>query len=206
MHLKGIQIPRTINITNAGWPEGRKYCQNLAVGEEYIVFLQHWPNETYTPMDFQEVPYEGTPTAETLKQTCNLTRISPLNSSDLINECPVVSTECGGSGDNETSTTTTRPFVFREHRLIQNSVVSANNSTTKTIFIQPTAPILEVVPSKKGDAVDQGHLSHPLHTVNDDLKSVQKKLPQGDNPKNIVGKQHFNLFCIIAAIFFVLIQ
>jgi len=156
--FKGIQTPRTINITNAGWPEGRKYCQNLAVGEEYIVFLQHWPNQTYTSMDFEEVPYEGTPTADTLKQTCNLTRLSPYNSSDLINECPVVSTssECGGSGDNETSSTTTTTttarssFELKEHRIYPNFVLSANNSTVKTSSVQSsTVPVLEILPKKQ---------------------------------------------------------
>jgi len=216
--FKGRQTPRTINITNAGWPEGRKYCQNLAVGEEYIVFLQRLLNETYTSMDFQEVPYEGTPTADILKQTCNLTRLSPYNSSDFVNECPVVSTsvECGGSGDSETSSSTTTSsslsssssFGIKEHRIYPNAVVSANNSTTKTLFVQSSAvPVFEIVtPNKGNNAINQGHLSHPIHTANEDLKSVQTKLPQGDNPKNIGGKQHFNLFGIIAAIFFVLIQ
>jgi len=211
--LKGIQTPRMINITNAGWPEGRKYCQDLASGEEFVVFLQNWSNETYTPMDFEEVPYDGKPTADMFKQTCNLTRLSPKNTSD-INECPLVSTavECGGRGDDETSTTTlattttSSSFVIKEHRIYPQVVVFANNSTIKTPFLKTsTAPVFEIVSPKVG-TINDGRLSHPIHTANEDLKSVQAKLPIADNPKNNGGEQHFNLFVIIVAIFLTLIQ
>jgi len=208
--LKGSQTPRTINITNAGWAVGRKYCQDLAVGEEYIVFLQYWLNDTYTSMDFEEVPYEGKLTADSLfKNTCNLTRLSPYNISNNVNECPTFSTssECNGTSNNETSTTTIPSFGLKEHRVYQNSVVFTNNSTAKTSVGQgSTLPVLRIATSKS-NVTNDGHLSHPLHTANDDLKNIQSKLPaHGDDRKNKSDKQNISLFVIISAIFISLLQ
>ncbi|CAF0978245.1 unnamed protein product [Didymodactylos carnosus] len=91
--FKGKPTNHTISISQAGFTSGRNYCQDLAAGTTYIVFLEE-RHDVYRPMDFQEIEYSNNnnSTLELLDKTCNLTHLKAKDYA--IDECPPVSTAC----------------------------------------------------------------------------------------------------------------
>jgi hypothetical protein len=78
---------------------GRRSCQRLNVNRQYIVFLEPFFDETYRPVDFEEVPYTNEINT-VLEKTCGLSRTYPFTEANdtsamLTNKCPpAVSIEC----------------------------------------------------------------------------------------------------------------
>ncbi|CAF1288629.1 unnamed protein product [Didymodactylos carnosus] len=92
--LKGKPMDRIINIIQAGGPLlGRKFCQDLDAGREYIVFIERF-FDVFRPIDFQEIKFDDE-TAQLLEKTCSLARIQPLRyNSSVKDQCPTVSANC----------------------------------------------------------------------------------------------------------------
>ncbi|CAF4479122.1 unnamed protein product, partial [Didymodactylos carnosus] len=92
--LKGKSMDRIINIIQAGGPLlGRKFCQDLDVGRQYLVFIEKFFH-IFRPSDFQEIEFDNI-TAQMLEKTCGLAAIPPNGyNSTIIDQCPLVSVGC----------------------------------------------------------------------------------------------------------------
>ena len=78
---------------------GRRACQRLNANREYIVFLEPFFDETYRPVDLEEIPYNNQINL-LLEKTCGLSRTYPFTQSNntaakSTNKCPpAVSIDC----------------------------------------------------------------------------------------------------------------
>ncbi|CAF0754330.1 unnamed protein product [Didymodactylos carnosus] len=158
--FKGKPTNHTISITQAGYTSGHRYCQDLAAGKTYIVFLEEW-KDVYRPVDFQEVEYSTSynSTLELLEKTCNLTRLSPISFNGTIDKCPHVSTACD---EIKMDTTTSSKF----------NVDSAGNAIDH-LFSTSHTIIGDIVTSRyqlfNVSLNNTGHQTYPIHSAQEEL-------------------------------------
>jgi len=98
--FKGPEIDKQINITQAGYVKGKKFCQEFPLGQgNTIAFLERNPlnkndSKTFIPSDFVEIPFTNNLTDELLTKTCYLHQLLPFESNVSIHDvCPAVSTD-----------------------------------------------------------------------------------------------------------------
>lgn len=193
--LKGPATLRQINITNAGRVEGKQYCQEFPVGRGYsIAFLEPAASidkpdhKTFIPADFVEILEERDSTSQLLARTCNLHRLVPLQSLASVTEvCPAVGTD---------------PIC---HPVITTTTVSTTNLLINTTNIISSTITTETLNKTFVSSDDKGHLSHPIHTPQQEIDAIRGKsgINQVDVDKqNGANSITYSILLIILAIFF----
>ncbi|CAF3763219.1 unnamed protein product [Rotaria socialis] len=114
--LKGSPTKRIIRIVQAGSLLGRRSCQRFDVNREYIAFLEPFFDETYRPVDLEEIQYSFQ-INDLLEKACGLSRTYPFTETNdteasSTSKCPsAVSTSCAKETTKATVPTSTKSAV-----------------------------------------------------------------------------------------------